>query len=822
MKALPFQETPLVEPEIARMGNPPWEEAEFRCLVVRLSPFRDVEQSTSHLVVFDEVRKANPRAFVDFAFLPKAGARKSLAKEGNNWFSGRISGQSPSQFDLILVSNAFALELFNLPYLFGSPGLPPLASQREKDETMPFVVLGGSNASAAGAAVLESIEAGMPARDSIPDGMFFGEGEGSIGRLASILCGARRIEGSKAEILARAGREIPGFWPCRQSPGTRRVVAEDRPHTLLSPLVLNGENACTVRLAISAGCMGYCSFCLEGWDRSPYGEAEFSRLVAAAKELKRNSGASDLDILSFNFNTHARVFDLMLELGRIFRRVSFMSQRLDILARTEGLMEAELAAGKKSFTLGIEGISKAMRAYYRKGLDEKDLDRCLELCLGKGVRELKLFFIISGREGPEDFGEFDSLLQGIKARKERNGSGTKVLVSAGYLVRLPFTPLQFEGLSFHRGRLEDAAAVMQRSCEAWGAEFRLAGEPQECFADQALSLFGGTILPFLLKIPSLGHVYDGTLPRRAWESLESFLSALPELPALMQPKPEGYKPPLAFLEDPVRHAVLWSHFKAAQDFEDRSGCFGSRCSACGVCVDPGEIVAMTGHRIEAPRLARDEYLKTLRTLSLEKGRFPALTIQARLPKGLAFADPSYRASWLAREIFAQESGSSALVFEVRESLFVSGSSFASLFPPGAGRYGASRFSIYGPSKERIAALIGRLAPKLSELGMSLEEDRTPVEIALRLRPGLERSMAGTKVGKWLEASRVPFTARKVPGGWNFEIPDAARGRRKVYGARIMEDAECCAVEIRGGEKMDLPALFESLGAGDAEVLGFLP
>jgi len=67
----------------------------------------------------------------------------------------------------------------------------------------------------------------------------------------------------------------------------------------------------------------------------------------------------------------------MFELCRVFRRVNFMSQRLDILAGSPALVSAELAADKRSFTLGIEGISERMRRYYRKGIDEVEIDEAI-------------------------------------------------------------------------------------------------------------------------------------------------------------------------------------------------------------------------------------------------------------------------------------------------------------------------------------------------------------------------------------------------------------------------------------------------------------
>jgi hypothetical protein len=92
-------------------------------------------------------------------------------------------------------------------------------------------------------------------------------------------------------------------------------------------------------------------------------------LLQAALELKRSTGANTLELASFNVNTHPDLPRLLLECNRLFAQVNFMSQRADILNDTPGLLEMELAAGKRSYTLGVEGISGRLRAFLQKRLE---------------------------------------------------------------------------------------------------------------------------------------------------------------------------------------------------------------------------------------------------------------------------------------------------------------------------------------------------------------------------------------------------------------------------------------------------------------------
>ena len=735
-----LKEGAIVLPSVRRdMANPAWEEASARILIVRLSPWRDVDISTPHLVLFDEIRSAMKDAFVDFAFLPTAADRKALSSQNLPWFFGRASRKSPRDFDIVMVSNAFALELVNLPYLFTTSGLSMSAASRALLDDQPIFIAGGSNASAMGSIVLEGLERKYPAQDAFVDGIFFGEGETAIGTLAQVLSGAdgkkaadkasRTLKASKPatakQRLARLKKaaKIEGFWPCLLTEGAKRALAPQRPHTVTKPLVLNGPSASSARLSITSGCPGYCSFCLEGWDRRPYAEADMERLIQEAHELRKSTGAEDLEIYSFNFNTHSRIFDLIFELNRIFRRVSFMSQRLDILVETRGLMESELAGGKHSFTLGIEGISGTMRAYYRKGLTNKTIDDCLKMTIRPGVKELKLFYIIAGTETPADINEFSAFIEGVKRRKDSQSPSTRILVSAGFLVRLPFTPLQYAPLEFDREKLVRLALLLREACERVGIEFRLASDAEESFVDQTLSLAGSAAYRWLEKIPSMGFVYDFSLGEGSWKSLRPSVLGRDSDVCFPAEKTSEYRPPLAFLEDERNFKVLHKHYIEAKRLDDRFSCLGKDCSGCGVCADGEEKEAMTGHDLVVPPVFK--HSEKIESLLAAKAKFAPTYIALDYSAELSEADPAYRISWLLRSLSAKVPGAENIVFEAKELLFSGNSPFNSLFGNGRGRYGRGVVALYGPDAKRTELLLSRLEslqPEIAKPGSRAAAD----------------------------------------------------------------------------------------------------
>jgi hypothetical protein len=102
----------------------------MRVLLVRLSPWKDVDRSTPHWFLYDAIRRASDTAFIDWSFFPDADTRKQRDDSGASWMSGSLSGQPSSTFDLILISNSCGVELINLPLLLQRSNLPLYASQR--------------------------------------------------------------------------------------------------------------------------------------------------------------------------------------------------------------------------------------------------------------------------------------------------------------------------------------------------------------------------------------------------------------------------------------------------------------------------------------------------------------------------------------------------------------------------------------------------------------------------------------------------------------------------------------------------------------------
>ncbi|MEA3339365.1 MAG: radical SAM protein, partial [Chloroflexota bacterium] len=575
-------------------GNPDFGDAAYRVLIARLSPFKDVDRSIPHLFLFQEVRRALPDAFVDLAFFPNANERELFERENVPFLIGAQSLRPPSEFDLILISNSYTLELINLPYLLIRSGIPLFASQRQlqKAETeWPTIILGGSNAMAAQSIIREN-------GDSLVDGIFFGEGEGLVGDLV------RHLQDSP-KSLAQAAQQIPGLWAAGSLHPTGKAILQ-KPAPQFLPMkypLLNSPEARTASLQINYGCPAFCSFCFEGYDRKPYRELALRDVLAAAGQIKWAQGVEELNLYSFNFNTHQDILEMMLELHQLFDRVSLKSQRVDILEQTPGLLEAEVEADKRDFTLGIEGISRRQRAWLHKSLPSDDITSLLDRLLGAKIRRIKLFYILTGHETGRDLAEFRRFVKWLKEARRSRNRRARVIFSFGLLIRMPRTPLQYDRLFLEKERWRPLIGQVKSACETNGFEFRLAFDWSTYCVSQVLALGGYWLADHIAALAQEGYCFDAALPPEYWDELKERLERAGHWNSkFLSEKGAGYAFPLEFVQSNVPPEFLYRQYQEAKAGEDSGYCLGNgerpgHCLGCGACPDEEQRQALTRHQI---------------------------------------------------------------------------------------------------------------------------------------------------------------------------------------------------------------------------------
>jgi radical SAM superfamily enzyme YgiQ (UPF0313 family) len=560
-------------------NNPDFVDAQVRVLIVRLSPLQNVRESITHHFLFQEIRRALPLAYIDYAFFPEPKNIKLFVDNKIPFFLGIQSLHSILDFDLVLISNSFTLELFNLPYLFFNTTVSPLKSQRRS--VRPIVIMGGSN-------VLMAQGAISPSGDSFVDALFFGEGEDSAGKITTIV--NENKEKTKTEVLELLEKEVKGLFDIRLPiPQDISVASPKMPqasYILTDHPILNTDVESTIKLQITQGCPCFCSFCFEGYTRKPFREYDPADILDKALEAKIKHAPTEFDFLSFNFNLHTETSKIIADLNEISKFVNFKSQRADILAMRPELLDIEILSGKRTYTIGVEGISDRMRRYLNKSLSEKELLASLVHIYSRKPRQLKLFFIITGLENETDRKEFKDFIMKLKLLKNNLSPGCRSIMSFGLLSNLPFTSLQFAPTIMDPDSIKHIKGDIKRDCETNNFEFRMAQDLDEFLVSQHIVLAGFECFDVILRFADNGGYFDGE--QIIGDKFALILALRTASGASINGlKDESYAFPFENIKGTPSKSFLFRMFNESRNFKDTGYCLSGKgdCIGCGGCRD---------------------------------------------------------------------------------------------------------------------------------------------------------------------------------------------------------------------------------------------
>jgi len=789
--------------------NPSFEDASYRVLIVRLSPFRDVDRSIPHLFLFQEVRRVLPHAFVDLAFFPSTPDRALFDQEGVPYLLGVQSLRSADEFDLVLISNAYTLELINLPVLLIRSGIPLFSSQRGPE--WPILVLGGSNTMAAQSTIRDD-------GDSLVDCIFFGEGEGLVGELVRFL--QRHGGEDRRDLLGRAACQTAGFWAAGSLRATAKAV-RCTPEEQFLPVrypILNSTEVHTANLQITYGCPAFCAFCFEGYDRKPYRELSLSEVLSAARRIKHAQGVEELNLYSFNFNTHQDIVEIVAGLHTLFDRVGLKSQRLDVLQRTAGLLEAQVEADKRNFTLGIEGISERQRAWLHKSLSTNDIEPLLERMFEQKIRTVKLFYVLTGHEADEDIDEFRGFVRWLKETRRSRNRRVRVIFSFGPLVRMPFTPLQYDRLNLDEEAWRPLVGQVKSACETNGFEFRLAFDWPAYCTTQVLALGGYWLVEPLVALARDAYCFDTTLPPEYWDRLRGWMVQAGRWnePFLGEKAPD-YPFALGFVESNVSREFLYRQYQEAQDGIDSGYCLGAtgqdgRCLGCGACAGDEQRRAITHHQDHQPR--RAPHISHLRQVLARKRKLRPAYFRVRVDPALAGVLPECLNAFVFKDILAQYPEMADNLLSVRENLFT--------LRPNAGQFpSVSGETVFGLKGWDLEPLETGFFPENPVSGLQLTR---LLGLAEGFEPGMFTRMRlemhlpaalfpepRVRLEQYLRGAYLRYSLRREGNRYRFDLPPKALKKKILFEGSFEVREKGFFASLDVGAKFDLAAFLGTFG-----------
>lgn len=337
---------------------------------------------------------------------------------------GIESGMRIRDFDVVLASITYELDVLELIRYLGRAGIPITAKARK--EMHPLIIVGGPVPTANPSLLTP-----------FADAVHVGEGEPVLERLAEAAQDLRHGVG-REELLAY----IAGEGTFVGGEGVRRIYwgnINDR--EFIPPAMIRSDAAEPVYgsgyyIEATRGCPHLCGFCMEARVSWPFRVRDHRLVVEKAVEGAELIGERRAVIYSLSFFDHPRSREILDDLHGEGLQYSLPSIRYDTLR--PGDVELIARGGQRTLTLAPETGSREAGCLIRKCLDEGRLVQLAEEARKLGMK-VKLYFIF-GLPGEGD--EAPERAAGI-ARKVAKAVGKPVRATINPLIPKPNTPTQY-------------------------------------------------------------------------------------------------------------------------------------------------------------------------------------------------------------------------------------------------------------------------------------------------------------------------------------------------------------------------------------------
>ena len=511
--------------------------AKLKILICRLSPYEDVLASITHRILLHAAQSV-PGVFADLAFFPSESDALVMRQDDVPFWLATGCKRPPADFDVVAISLSVQQEAIHLPLALKQSGLQLDFEGRMAAERHPFLLLGGHGA--ASVPFLHG-DANGPGTGGLVDAVCLGDGitwlrEFLQNWMQALPSGMSKRDFLCAQAKSMPGTYVPSLYRHNNQAGRLASIVPLHPDLPMPAQFRQDSMADWLKdydgafipfsdeeleetLPLAAGCLYRCRFCQTGWMRKEFSAASRDGLLDSARKLKTAMVNSDLNLLASDACSLSGLEEIMDDLCPLFRHVSMKSLSVSSLVRRPEYFDLLRKLAKHEFTFGVEGISARLRAYLGKPATAHDLIRIAASLSHSGLRQLKLFFILTGLEEERDVQELERLIQNIHLKVP----ACRIIASFMPLFHAPFTPLQFATIRALNTETERSLSLAVRHA---GAEFRWSALPDEIALMNRLCRAGRMATPALVHFSIQKNLrYDRGLPPALIRELASSVPA---------------------------------------------------------------------------------------------------------------------------------------------------------------------------------------------------------------------------------------------------------------------------------------------------------
>ncbi len=351
-------------------------------------------------------------------------------------------GMAPDQFDAILFSIAYELDIPHLPMMLERGGVPPLRADRDADA--PPVIAGGP-----------LTQSNVLPLAPFVDAVVLGEAESVVPTLLDAL----QDRPDRATLVARLDG-VPGIWlPERHGDAVPDVLVARGEHIPAvgqwrSP---HAEFADMALLESSRGCPRYCKFCVVRAPASPMRSPDLERVLAAL-DLPLYANAPRIGLVGAAVSDWPPLVDALRAIVERGKGVGVSSLRADRLDET--LVGLLAAGGYRTLTVASDAASQRLRGKMMKGLRERHFLAAADLARGFGLKGLKLYVILGLPDETEaDVDELIDFCQRLRAK------APLTLTLSPFVPKLhtPLAESPFEPIASQQAKLERVRRVLGKA-----------------------------------------------------------------------------------------------------------------------------------------------------------------------------------------------------------------------------------------------------------------------------------------------------------------------------------------------------------------------
>jgi len=506
------------------------------------------------------------------AFLPDADEEKS------NRIRTVESGRNLSDFDIVAFSISFENDYPHLLSILAKAGLPLLSSERYPPN--PLIIAGGVTSLLNPEPLSLFVDCFLIGEAEVILSPFFECFRASSDRKTLLMDLARKVKGAYVPSLYKTVYKQDGtleaFQPREGAPGkVQRVFAKDLKGFDTCSVILTPRTtfANTSLIEGARGCPHGCRFCAAGFVYRPPRFREAGQLQESVERAGKKAksvglvAAAVADIPSLD-SFCKKAIDCNLEL-------SFSSLRADLL--TEPLLSAFKKAGSKTVTIAPDAGSERLRRVINKGVRESDVLRAVDLLVGAGIPNVKLYFMVG--LPTETLSDVDAIVGLCKRVKHRFLSASRsqarigeIVVSVSSFVPKPFTPFQWVPMEDVK-TLKKKIKIIKDGLERVPNVKVHADVPRWAYIQALLSRGDRRVGSLLAAV----HRNGGNWAKSLKESVinpESFV---------YRRRPFDEILPWDFIDHGLKKTFLIKEYEKAMEGKKTASCQVGKCQVCGVC-----------------------------------------------------------------------------------------------------------------------------------------------------------------------------------------------------------------------------------------------